>query len=1632
MSAARRFKRGNKVRTRAFAVCCLLGLTAAASPAMGQGSIFGLVTNSDATTPADSDISFFGYLDDTDEEIRIESSTGAGYDSGHWYDDFQNYLTEAPDNPYDYHFYNTVNGEGFILSKLIPNNSFQEENIPLGSVTWPQAPSGVSGQAVSFSSVVVTWSADTLLTYHVYRRSATSNGSLFRIDDPGGLLSNPGVPDSFFVDNTVDRSGSYQYLLIAEDAAGNLSPHSSIVTINSTAVVAPTVTGISPSSGVVLGGTAVTIFGTGFDMAGATATIGGNPVASIAVVSPFEITGYTPAGVIGPANVIVTNAASGLSSAPLAGGFTYFDNSAPTVAGIPDQTIAEGEAFQDFDLDLYVSDPDHSGADISWTYSGNTDLLVSIDGNRIATVSPPDSNWFGSEAIIFRGTDPGDLFDEDTAVFTVTPVNDAPIVLGIPNQIMIGDGPAVPINLDNHVLDVDNIPAEMTWSYGGASNLGVDITGGVATVTVPDPGWVGTDTIIFRATDPDLAFDEDSAIFIHVAVDMPQSDFESVLVGHADSLEFSIRTPDGFTLIEPGFGISGSDVVIRRGDGGNIDDDIPPNSDVLFRVVWTPADTLADPGTIDITSVSVDNSDQLILDGRAVAIDMAAPFADYDFGDVNAVDIRAAETLSVDADVLGNTGATVLGTALAGSSGDFTALAPSAGDTLIPGSVVTCLVLAHPSATGIRTAEFWIQYGADLTGGTFTDSLKLLNLTATGAEPGCVVVESVVDFGERRIGETHSKTVTIENSSTVIEIIDSLYFLAFQNIFAIDPSVSRPLILPPGDTAISVMFSPQANQFYSATLNIADSAAGDCNPPLIRGIGVNEYVHWEADPSSYLGLVKLCDTLSISDFRIANRSGEFNLVFDGLDIDSAEWFTIEPDPATLIGTVLTPSDSIVFNRIGYHPRGLMNPVPYALTVNYHVDTMGAASENFVTVPVSAAGGCVGQAQLTGSLIFGSIDIGGVSRDTAILTNTGSCRLVIDSIVTTGAEFTLLGFTAPAVINAGQSVNLVVRFSPSDIGDRQGSIVLHHDGYVAGFDPDSDCPLTNQDEIVCSGVGIDTSPPTISSITASSCGQIVTMQIFDIGSGIDSVFAFWREGNAIGDFRSSTNSPVFVGGDQWRLQLSSADMDNDSINIYGYELRIIARDREGRADTLTTSISGCLPPLDGGVFISGAGWLGDDGQDTLWHLVSFPGDLPSYRVDSIFFDLSGMTPSNDDTDDLWRLYEYRSGAFRALTTDIPSNRIAPGQGYWFRHINALDTLRLAEIGTAFTWPTFTRFDIPLEFGWNLIGNPYLFPVHLDETNLDSAVVSSFVRQIQPALPGGRNWWELTDIGGSLPPLQPWQGYAIYCEQPGGYMLSLDPHFSPEPDSADSHQSWKADIFLHGAGNIIGTVAIGTRPRASDGPDISDVRPIALLSRPPELFLIHPEHGNFIRDIRPERDLVTWIPEIGIDQIAAEPVRLSWIMDDPSDPAKRLVLRDKVAGVTVDMRIQHEYTIDNPRQAPSGRFAIYYGDREAVDAALQGETSPRPNSFRLYQNFPNPFNPTTTIAFDIPSPGFVSLEIFDVTGRRVSEVAAGYYQTGSYRVEWNGRDSRGNMVASGIYFYRLKANGLTETKKLLLLK
>jgi hypothetical protein len=94
---------------------------------------------------------------------------------------------------------------------------------------------------------------------------------------------------------------------------------------------------------------------------------------------------------------------------------------------------------------------------------------------------------------------------------------------------------------------------------------------------------------------------------------------------------------------------------------------------------------------------------------------------------------------------------------------------------------------------------------------------------------------------------------------------------------------------------------------------------------------------------------------------------------------------------------------------------------------------------------------------------------------------------------------------------------------------------------------------------------------------------------------------------------------------------------------------------------------------------------------------------------------------------------------------------------------------------------------------------------------------------------------------------------------------------------------------------------------------------------------------------------------------------------------------------------------------------------------------PDQFALYQNVPNPFNPTTVISYDVPvGGGWVTLRVYDVSGALVQTLVDGPQNAGRKTTTWNARDTKGRRVASGVYFYRLVAPGFEKTRKMVLLQ
>jgi len=89
-------------------------------------------------------------------------------------------------------------------------------------------------------------------------------------------------------------------------------------------------------------------------------------------------------------------------------------------------------------------------------------------------------------------------------------------------------------------------------------------------------------------------------------------------------------------------------------------------------------------------------------------------------------------------------------------------------------------------------------------------------------------------------------------------------------------------------------------------------------------------------------------------------------------------------------------------------------------------------------------------------------------------------------------------------------------------------------------------------------------------------------------------------------------------------------------------------------------------------------------------------------------------------------------------------------------------------------------------------------------------------------------------------------------------------------------------------------------------------------------------------------------------------------------------------------------------------------------------------KFIKNYPNPFNPTTTIMFDLGESGKTQLDIYNVKGQKVKTLLNKEMEDGSHSIVWNGKNSDDKKVSSGMYFYKISVNGTYKTKKMLMLK
>jgi hypothetical protein len=247
------------------------------------------------------------------------------------------------------------------------------------------------------------------------------------------------------------------------------------------------------------------------------------------------------------------------------------------------------------------------------------------------------------------------------------------------------------------------------------------------------------------------------------------------------------------------------------------------------------------------------------------------------------------------------------------------------------------------------------------------------------------------------------------------------------------------------------------------------------------------------------------------------------------------------------------------------------------------------------------------------------------------------------------------------------------------------------------------------------------------------------------------------------------------------------------------------------------------------------------------------------------------------------------------------------------------------------------------------------------------------------------------------------------------------------NADWHFKWDNNTLIltdsfkvNSSGNVVNPIEATTGDLSDDSPDVESYEGVLVKIQNATLMSINSYDVTF--------DDGSGECLVDADFILAADQDPNTIFYFNRSSGYMVALGDTIyPGEKVDM-IQGVFTFSFGTFKIEMRYADDFGKAVGVDPSYRAV----PLSYKLEQNFPNPFNPETRIYFEMPEQHDVKLYIYNVLGQKVRSLVNDKFSSGYHIVNWDGRDDFGNFVPSGVYLYRIKAGSFISHKKMLLLK
>ena len=406
----------------------------------------------------------------------------------------------------------------------------------------------------------------------------------------------------------------------------------------------------------------------------------------------------------------------------------------------------------------------------------------------------------------------------------------------------------------------------------------------------------------------------------------------------------------------------------------------------------------------------------------------------------------------------------------------------------------------------------------------------------------------------------------------------------------------------------------------------------------------------------------------------------------------------------------------------------------------------------------------------------------------------------------------------------------------------------------------------------------------------------------------------------------------------------------------------------------------------------------------WRMISFPGSIN----DSII---------NNGKDDDHVFYQWDDSNSEWVIPDV----VRRAEAYWFKHSYDNSIPFKSDSGRAIS---LQPYKIELKQGWNMIGSPFASIVEFEANSNEVSDLYYFGDSAN-----GDGWSVVFNE------MHPWAGYAVHSNSDtSSITLKPFPNESLNRSSGKKlDQEWIIQFLVKEENSFDNSILIGRKQFAFDDIDNSDTPMLPKIEKGinAALFLNGQESKKYSSDFR----LIDEINGVWDLQILSEKS-----VNNIELIAKDIIsLPDGVSIAILDVQRRIVFTSIFSRKIIFDKiggleyeFKVVVGESGYVDQMIKDLLEFIPNNFSLSKNYPNPFNPVTNLDFSIPKRSNVTLRVFNMMGQEVVTLINEKKSYGNYSISWNGLDTKGVNVASGVYFAELRTRNARSITKMLLLK